>query len=195
MGTVLHPLEGYPFILDIAVEYTLSNAGLTVRTTAANVGDKPCPYGAGQHPYLTAGTELVDPCILQLDAGRWLPTSDRGLPTGIEPVGNSPYDFRAGRLIGDQDVDYTFTDLVRDSDGLAWVRLTAPEGRRVEVWADESYPFVEIYTAHTQPPPYWRRGLGVEPMTCPPNAFHSGDGLIRLEPGQSVTTSWGIGPG
>ena len=28
-------------------------------------------------------------------------------------------------------------------------------------------------------------------MTCPPNAFATGDGLIRLGPGESVTTRWG----
>jgi aldose 1-epimerase len=31
-------------------------------------------------------------------------------------------------------------------------------------------------------------------MTCPPDAFRSGDGLIVLAPGQTVTTTWGIGP-
>ena len=36
-----------------------------------------------------------------------------------------------------------------------------------------------------------RRGLGTEPMTCPPDAFRSGDGVIRLEPGQAVITTWG----
>jgi hypothetical protein len=29
-------------------------------------------------------------------------------------------------------------------------------------------------------------------MTCPPNAFRTGDSLIRLEAGASVTTVWGI---
>jgi aldose 1-epimerase len=29
-------------------------------------------------------------------------------------------------------------------------------------------------------------------MTCPPNAFQSGQRLIRLEPGQSLTTTWGV---
>ncbi len=53
---------------------------------------------------------------------------------------------------------------------------------------------MEIYTADTQPHPHWRRGLGVEPMTCPPNAYRSGNGLIRLEPGQTVTSRWGIQP-
>jgi aldose 1-epimerase len=29
-------------------------------------------------------------------------------------------------------------------------------------------------------------------MTCPPNAFVTGDDLITLDPGASVTRSWGI---
>jgi aldose 1-epimerase len=39
-----------------------------------------------------------------------------------------------------------------------------------------------------------RRSLAVEPMTCPPNAFRSGEALVRLEPGASFTSSWGISP-
>jgi aldose 1-epimerase len=37
-----------------------------------------------------------------------------------------------------------------------------------------------------------RRALAVEPMTCPPNAFRTGDGVIRLEPGDSATGVWTI---
>ena len=39
-----------------------------------------------------------------------------------------------------------------------------------------------------------RRALAVEPMTCPPNAFRSGESLVLLEPGGSVTCTWGISP-
>ena len=39
-----------------------------------------------------------------------------------------------------------------------------------------------------------RRSLAVEPMTCPPNAFRTGESLIRIEPGASFTCSWGIAP-
>ena len=35
---VLHPQPGYPFALALAIEYSLSSDGLTVRTTATNVG-------------------------------------------------------------------------------------------------------------------------------------------------------------
>jgi aldose 1-epimerase len=32
-------------------------------------------------------------------------------------------------------------------------------------------------------------------MTCPPNAFRTGEALIRLEPGRSFTSTWGIDVG
>ena len=192
MGTVLRPMMGYPFTLDVEVDYHLDESGLTVTTRARNIGEQTAPYGAGQHPYLQIGTDRIDPGELRLDADIYIPTDDRGLPTGTAKVAGSEYDFRAGRRIGDQDVDLTFTGLHRDGDGRAWVRLTGPDGRRISVWVDEKYPFVEIYTSHTQPAPHFRTGLGVEPMTCAPNAFRSGNGLIRLSPGESVETSWGI---
>jgi aldose 1-epimerase len=56
---------------------------------------------------------------------------------------------------------------------------------------DEHYPIVELYTGDTLAPARRRRGLGVEPMTCAPNAFQSGEGLIALQPEQSLTTRWG----
>ena len=43
-------------------------------------------------------------------------------------------------------------------------------------------------------PAVQRRGLAVEPMTCPPNAFRSGEALLTLEPGESHTATWGLSP-
>jgi aldose 1-epimerase len=31
-------------------------------------------------------------------------------------------------------------------------------------------------------------------MTCPPQAFRTGEGLIRLEPGETFSGEWGIEP-
>ena len=55
MTTTLFPLEGYPFTLDVQVSYRLDETGLSVTTTATNLGDQPAPYACGQHPYLSAG--------------------------------------------------------------------------------------------------------------------------------------------
>lgn len=192
MGTTIHPLEGYPFALAVSVAYELGEAGLTVTTVATNVGDRACPFASGQHPYLSPGSGLVDECSLELDAGtRILTDAERQLPTGTEPVAGTDFDFRSARLLGDQRLDFAFTDLGRDGAGRAWVRLTAPDSIRAELWVDRSYPFVELYTGDTLSEPRRRRGLGTEPMTCPPNAFQTGEGLLRLEPGEVATSSWG----
>jgi aldose 1-epimerase len=60
----------------------------------------------------------------------------------------------------------------------------------VTVWADDAWPYVQLFTGDR--PDVQRRGFGVEPMTCPPNAFNTGEGLIRLEPGEAFERTGGI---
>lgn len=192
MGARIYPLMGYPFILEVAVDYSLGPDGLLAATTATNLGDTSCPYGVGQHPYLSPGSGLIDNCTLHLDARtRILTDNERQLPTGSESVEGGAYDFRSPRRLGELKIDAAFTDLARDGDRRAWARLGAPDGTSAELWVDEHYPFIEIYTGDTLSPSRRRLGMGTEPMTCPPNAFASGEGVIRLDPGESVTTTWG----
>lgn len=192
LGTRIHPMTGYPFLLDLRVVYSLDDAGLTVTTTATNAGDRACPYGVGQHPYLSPGAGSIDACRLQLDAATRHTTDEaRQLPTGTEAVKGTAFDFRAPRRLGNQAIDHAFTDLARDDRGRAWVRLTGPDGRTAELWVDHLHPFIQLYTGDTLDPARRRTGLGAEPMTCPPNAFASGEHLVRLAPGGSHTTSWG----
>jgi aldose 1-epimerase len=56
---VLHPQPGYPFSLRLAVEYRLDADGLTVRTSAENVGDRALPFGVGHHPYIARHADDV----------------------------------------------------------------------------------------------------------------------------------------
>lgn len=196
MEHVLHPQTGYPFALALAIEYALGDSGLTVRTSATNVGARACPYGTGAHPYLAAGDELVDACMLQAPGAQRLRTDDRSLPTGTEPVDDTEYDFRSPRQIGATQLDTGYATLVRDADGLARVRLSRPDGVQVTLWQDRHYEYLMLFTGETVPEPQRRRrGLAVEPMTCAPNAFQSGDGLRVLAPGETLTSAWGIEPG
>jgi aldose 1-epimerase len=192
MATRLMPLQGYPFALDIRVDYRLGDDGLTVATTATNIGDTACPYACGQHPYLSPGTGLIDDCTLHLQgATRVVTDAERQLPTHNEPVAGTPYDFMSPRALGKLAIDYAFTDLVRDGDGRAWVSLTGTDGATASLWVDEAYPLLEIFTADTLAPGRRRSGLGTEPMTCPPNGLQTGELVIRLEPGESATSTWG----
>jgi aldose 1-epimerase len=165
-----------------------------VTTTARNLGRENCPYGAGQHPYLTLGTPTIDRLRLQIP-GRVVEFSDeRGLPVRSAPVEGTEYDFRAGREIGETVLDNAFTELDRDDDGRARVLLDDPaSGAGLTLWVDENYRYLMLYTGDSHPD-VARHGLAVEPMTCPPNAFRTADSVIRLEPGESISTSWGIEP-
>jgi aldose 1-epimerase len=192
MRHVLHPQPGYPFTVELSVAYRLQASGLTVSTTATNVGEEPLPYAAGQHPYLAA-PGVVDDCRLHLDAGTYVQTDDRGLPTGRAPVDGTQYDFRTARHIGEVELDVAFTDLARDDAGRAWVTITTGSGDVARVWVDRSYRYVELFTGDSVPDESRRRrSLGVEPMTAPPNAFADGVDITALEPGQSTTSAWGL---
>jgi aldose 1-epimerase len=193
MEHVLHPQPGYPFSLALGIEYRLSDEGLRVRTTATNLGPRSCPYGSGAHPYLTAGTTTVDSAILRAPGRTMLRSDERGIPTGAGPVDGTDYDFRQARPIGKTKLDHAFTDLERD-DGLARIELIDPASAHgLTLWVDESYRYLMLFTGDPLPD-VARRSLAVEPMTCPPNAFRSGEALIRLEPNRTATSTWGIAP-
>ncbi len=194
MQYVLHPQPGYPFTLGLSIEYALSAGGLQVRTTATNLGADACPFGAGAHPYLTLGTPVIDHLTLHVPARTVLRADERGLPIGREGVAGTAYDFRQPRRIGSIKLDHAFTDLERDPDGIARVELRdANRGAQVRLWADRSYPYLMLFTGDAIADVDRRRhGLAVEPMSCPPNAFRTGDAVVRLEPGAAFTGTWGI---
>ena len=190
-----HGYQGYPFCLEIDAEYRLDpEAGLHVAITAANRGSRAAPYGTGSHPYLTVGTRGIDCCDLTLPAAFWLPTDERGIPSGPPaPVEGTPYDFRKTRTIGTTRLDHALTGLDRDSDGRAWVHLAdSGSGSGIRLWADEGYRWLQVFTGDPLGPELRRKALAVEPMTCPPNAFVTADDLLVLQPGEAITHTWGL---
>jgi aldose 1-epimerase len=192
---VLRPQPGYPFTLSLTVEYELALDGLHVRTTATNTGSEACPFGSGQHPYLTLGTPVVDSLVMRAPGRTVLVEDDRGIPRGSKPVDGTEYDFRRPREIGDTKLDDAFTDLERGPDGRALVELRDPKsGGGLTLWLDESYRYLQLFTGDPLPD-VGRRSLAVEPMTCPANAFRTGDDLVRLEPEETHEGVWGITPG
>ena len=192
MEHTIHAQPGYPFTLVLQVDYSLADDGLSVSTTATNIGADTCPYGAGAHPYLTLGTPTVDRLVLQAPGRQVLIHDERDLPVGSEPVDGTEYDFREARPIATTKLDNAFTDLGRGPDGRARVTLHDPGARRtVTLSVDEHYGYLMLFTGDPLPDVN-RRALAVEPMTCPPNAFRTGDSVIRLAPGDSVTGVWTI---
>jgi aldose 1-epimerase len=63
----------------------------------------------------------------------------------------------------------------------------------VTLWLDAGYRCLQVFSGETVLEPVRRRkGLAVEPMTCPPDAFRSGQDVLRLEPEEQGTHRWGL---
>jgi aldose 1-epimerase len=190
---VLHPQPAYPWRLELGLEYRLVADGLEVVARATNASAEAAPFGIGFHPYLTMGIP-VDDVRLTIPAARRLTTDDRALPVGQEVVAGTEFDFTVGRPVGATRLDTCFTGLARGSDGRSRARLESTDGGHgIEVWADEAFGYLQVYTGDTLEPVSRRRqAVAIDPMTCPPNAFASGVDVIRLEPGASWSGVWGI---
>ena len=184
--------SGYPWTVDLHVLYDLSADGLTVTQTATNLSDRPAPYASGAHPYLTAGPGPVDGWELTVPASLRLLGDDRQLPVGEEAVAGTPYDFRVARPLRDLRLDDGFGDLARDAAGITTASVRDPEtGLGAALWVDRHHPWLMVFSADAgwDPP---RQAVAIEPMTAPPDALNSGQGLIWLEPGASWEGSWGL---
>lgn len=193
LATTVEAQAGYPFRLQVRVEFALGSDGLTTTVTTRNTGTDAAPYGTGPHPYLVAGDGHVDDWTLTLPATRVLTvTDDRLIPVELADVADGPFDFRSARTIGDTFIDHAFTGLERNSGDIAEVRLTAASGTGVVMRWDAACPWVQVHTADQPDAAQSRIGLAVEPMTCPPDAFNSGTDLIVLEPGEVATAAWTI---
>lgn len=197
LGCRLRPQPGWEWSLDLSVTYALTVSGLVVTPRARNVGTQAAPFGFGAHPYLSVGENRVDEVELGIPAAARLELDDRLLPTGLAAVDGTGQDFREPRALGELGLDTAFTDIAAAADGRWRVTLTHPRtGRAVTLWADATaYPWLQVFTGDSLPLTIRRTsGIAVEPMTCPPDAFNSGDDLLVLEPGQEFEASWGITP-
>jgi aldose 1-epimerase len=189
VGTILEPHEGYPFRLGVAVDYALEPDRLEVTMRVRNVGSAAAPVGVGMHPYLhvgahedggLGGAELTVPARTSLE-------TEGGVPTGVQ----HRFHGDVGR-IGHRAFDTPLTDLERDDDGWARLRLRGPMGEIV-LAVDESWPWLQIYSGDGLPDGQHRRSLAVEPMTCPPNALADHADLLVLEPGGDWSGTWTLG--
>jgi aldose 1-epimerase len=184
----IDPQPGYPFSVLVSTTWTISADGLRADHQATNTGPGPAPFGLGVHPYLLVPDVSPDDLVLRLPAETALRTDERGLPVGEYRVAESAVDFTVGRKIGSTQLDTAFTG------GVSTARLSTQDGVGVELAMDESFHWIQVFTADTLPPPRRRRSVAVEPMTCRPDAFNSWRDVRVLEPDQSWHGSWTVRP-
>lgn len=171
----LPPTPGYPFDLLCRARYTLdAELGLQVVASATNLGPTAAPVGLAAHPYLSCDDRPLAECSLQVPATQVLLTDDRLVPTTAAPVDGREQDLREPTLLGDRLLDHALTGL---PDGTWEAVLTHPDTPATRLTS--TAPWVQVFTGAD----LGHRGAGVEPMTCPPDAFNSDPEGVLLAAG------------
>lgn len=188
LSHVLHGEPGYPFQLALSARYALdAGTGLHIELSAANCGAASAPYGCGSHPYITVGGEDISACELTFHAGKVLLTDESLRPVELLDTRGTDFDFTEARMLGSQSLDHAFTAL----PGGEWeviLRDPALQLSAVVQSTGAQSPWMQLYSGELRN----RRGLAVEPMSCPPDAFNSGRDLAVLGHGQSHELSYRI---
>ena len=170
-----HPelLRSFPFPHRLALDLSLRDRSLEVKTTVTPTGGTPVPLAYGFHPYLT---------LPGIDRGQWrietppmiaLDTDEQGIPTGSEAeVQARSFD------LGEQSIDQGYRGL---GDGSRFSLQGG--GRRITVELVAGFPAAQIYA------PVDDHVVCFEPMKSPTAALGSGRNLAMVEPGgQDVAT-------
>lgn len=170
--------KGYPFLYSLRLTYTFGLDGILINTEIENLSDTSIPMGDGWHPYF----KFDDLNTVQLQMG-----SAKRMSSNFGNTLNSHHGFEQSRTINEDTLDDCFQ--VNGEENFSIQLEDANTGLAVEIWQDSAkneYNYFQIYT------PPSRKTLAIEPVTCMPNAFNTGEGLIILEPKQVVSMSFGI---
>ena len=189
LGADVVPQTGYPFHLRTRVTYTLLADGLHVAHHIENVGAQTAPVALGVHPYLQIGGVATADLVIHSTGTTTLVLDERNIPIDEVPVADAN-DLRGGRRLGDATLDNGYRGLERDAEGRAHHTLTAPDGRRLDLWQGEGFRWVQVFT--TDRYPGQPLAVAIEPMTAPANAFVTGTDLDTLQPGDVLGREWGL---
>ncbi|THG29799.1 aldose 1-epimerase family protein [Naasia lichenicola] len=192
LAAPIFPQHGYPFLLHTSVRYQLEPDGLRVIHGVVNDSAVPAPVAIGAHPYIRAGAAPVESLTVTVAADSYFEVDEKQIPIASKDVAGSDFDLRTGRVLGEVALDTGFSGLHLE-DGAFRHRLESPDGTAVELWADEDFGYVQVFTlphyAGLDGPEF---GVAIEPMTAPANAFNSGEGLRWLQPGEEWIAAWGV---
>ena len=183
---------GYPFAVDLEVEYTITAHALAVRITGHNLGGAPAPYGAGWHPYFRLGDGPVDRLELQVPARTTIRADDALLPLpGQAATGEEP-PYRTPRRVGDAVLDVAYTDLDPDADGVVRTVLRDPDtGATLTV--TQHGGLMHVFTGDTLARDR-RASIALEPVELMTDAFNRPElrDAVTLAPGARRDFAFGV---
>ena len=170
--------EGYPFPFELRITYLLSATGFDMTHAATNTAATAAPAAFGWHPYFKIDSTPTDEMQIEIPSDTVVTFNDQMIPTGQQPFERSRmFDLQGVRLdncfVLDAHTGTTETKLiVKKQDLTLKIRQEVGVGK---------FNFLVIYT------PPSRTSVAIEPLTCNVNAFNTGDGLVVLQAGQTLS--------
>jgi aldose 1-epimerase len=135
----------FPFAHTIEMTYRLAAGMLEVKLRLRNLSSEPMPVSIGFHPYFQLTDSPRDDWTMRIGAKKhWLLNSDK-IPTGetmpIEQMFPDP-----DRIaLKDYNLDDVFSDLVRDADGRALMRVKG-KSQQLELLFGPKYNTVVVFS-------------------------------------------------
>jgi aldose 1-epimerase len=198
----------FPFAHTIEMTYRVAGGVLEVNLQLHNLSSEPMPVSIGFHPYYQLTDSPREDWTISIGAKKqWVLNSDN-IPTGetvpIEKMFPDP-----NRIaLKDYDLDHVYSDLVRDGDGRALMRVKG-KSQQLEVLFGPKYNTVVVYSPMPGPeapnrggpvgPPGSSNFVCFEPMAGITDGMNLAQrGLYRelqmLAPGQVWQESFWIRP-
>ncbi len=150
-----HGEEGFPGRLEVSATYTLDAAG-ALRIAYEAVTDAPTVVNLTNHSYFNlagAAAGNAGGHELRIDASRFTPVDADLIPTGVESVEGTRFDFRAARKVG-AGYDHNFVlDKGVTPAPVEVAELHDPASGRV-LTVSTTEPGLQLYTADHLPEPF-----------------------------------------
>ncbi|MFJ9152913.1 aldose epimerase family protein [Streptomyces sp. NPDC102270] len=179
-----HGEEGFPGRLEVSGTYSLDESG-ALRISYEAVTDAPTIVNLTNHSYFNlAGSGNAGGHELRIDASRFTPVDADLIPTGVEEVAGTRFDFRQSRKVG-AGYDHNFVlDKGISEQAVEVAELYDPaSGRLLTVATTE--PGLQLYTAdHLTEPFAPGDGIALETQHFPDSPNHPGFPSTVLRPGE-----------
>jgi len=186
--------------------YRLAAGALEVNLRLHNIGSEPMPVSIGFHPYYQLTDSPREDWTIGIGARKqWLLNSDK-IPTGETVPIKQLFPDPNRIALKDYDLDHVFSDLVRDRDGRALMRVKG-KSQQLEVLFGPKYNTVVVFSPQPREAPKGGPAgastspnfVSFEPMagiTDAMNLAHRGlyHELQTLAPGQVWQESFWIRP-